>query len=76
MSEQNGRINLSWQQIAWAIATIVAVLGSWHDTRTQIAMLRQEISLRGEAAEVERQRIWKAIDEAHADAVERPRPRR
>lgn len=33
LSEENGRIRLTWGQIVWAVGVIVAVLGSWADNR-------------------------------------------
>lgn len=67
MSEVNGRLRVSWAQIVWGIATLSAIIGSWADTRTQIALMRQEIGLRVQQADVEHGRMWRAIDEAKAD---------
>ena len=66
--------NLSWAQIVWAVAVLASVLSAWYDTRGQIALLRQEIGFRVVQAEAERDRMWKAIDDAAA--AERPKPRR
>lgn len=66
--EANGRIKLSWAQVAWAIATIAAVLGSWYDTRAQIGLVRAELGIRVHQGEQEHARMWKAIDDANAAA--------
>lgn len=79
--DANGRIRLSWAQIAWAIATMAAIMGSWADTRSQLALTRQELALRANADDKEHdslrqedQRIWGAVREVQAS--ERSRPRR
>jgi len=64
----NSRIRLSWSQIAWGVATLAAIIGSWADTRSQIALMRQEIGMRVQQADAEHGRIWKAIDEKKASA--------
>lgn len=74
--ESNGRIKLSWAQIAWAIATIATVIGAWYDTRTQIALVRQEIGIRQQAADTEHVRMWRAIDDANAAARQPQQQRR
>lgn len=69
----NGRVRLSWGQIVWAVATLAAVLGSWYDTRTQIALVRAELAIRVQAAEQENGRIWQAIRDVQA-ATRRGKP--
>lgn len=72
-AEQNGRIKVTIRDIlAWAVL-LAAIVGNWYDTRGQLALLRQEVSLRSEQSRIETARIWKAIDDAAAS--ERPKPR-
>lgn len=69
-----GRVTMSWAQVIWAIATIAAIVGSWYDTRTQVALARQELALRVAHDQVEHARMWRAIDDANA--AERSQPGR
>lgn len=62
MTEKNDRIKLSWAQIVWALATLGAIVASWADTRSQIALVRQEMALRVVQTEADHGRMWKAID--------------
>lgn len=68
MTEANGRLKLSWAQIAWGIAVIVGVLGSWADLRIGQARMEEKLSAQGERiTRLEGQaRAWKGVDEAHA----------
>lgn len=43
VAEANGRIRLSWAQIAWAIAMIVAVLATWGDLRVSLARVETKM---------------------------------
>jgi len=54
-------VKLTWRQIAWAVATLCTLLGSWYDTRNQIAQLRQELGFRVQRAELEHTQLWEAI---------------
>lgn len=72
MSEPNGhKVKLSVRDIVGWLILFAAVLGAWYDTRGQMALIRQELSLRVNQAELEHARMWKAIDDANAN--ERPR---
>ena len=46
--EANGRIKLSWGQVAWGIAMIVAVLGTWADLRVQMARVEGKLERHAE----------------------------
>lgn len=35
MTEANGRIKLTWPQIAWGISVLLLVVGAWYDLRTK-----------------------------------------
>jgi hypothetical protein len=72
VTDNNGRVKLSWGQIVWGIATLAAVLGSWYDTRNQIALVRAELQIRVESAELENTRIWDAIRDAYAAPRRKP----
>lgn len=67
----NGRVRLSWAQIAWGIATLATLIGSWYDTRGQITLLRAEVGMRVVVDDKEHARMWEAIDEAGAAQVKR-----
>jgi len=41
----NGKIKLSWGQIVWGIAMLMALAASWYDMRSQIASVRYDNSL-------------------------------
>lgn len=75
MSDDNGRIKLTWPQVVWGISLLAAILGSWYDTRGQVALLRQEAGLRFQQSDAEHTRMWRAIDEAQAAPAPR-NPRR
>jgi hypothetical protein len=73
--ETNGRVKLSWAQIAWAIAVLVAIISGWYDLRTQNILNRQLLELRSAADDKEHaalreedKRIWSAVGEANAAA--------
>lgn len=67
--EANGRLRLSWGQIAWAIGVLVAILGSWADLRVNIAKI--ETRLDAQEARVN------ALEKARwGDAQAAPRPER
>jgi hypothetical protein len=36
MIADNGRIRLTWPQIAWGLAVLVAIIGGWYDLRYQV----------------------------------------
>ena len=42
--ESNGRIKLSWGQIAWSISLLVALGAAWYDMRESVAGVRTEIT--------------------------------
>ena len=44
MTESNGRIKLTWQQIVWGISLVALIVGSWADLRSQIIQIRTEKS--------------------------------
>ena len=74
MTADNGRIKLTWAQIAWAVATLAAVVGAWADTRAQLALIRQEIALRVIQSEMvhgqfreQDEKLWRAVGDALAD---------
>lgn len=55
MSETNGRIRLTWQQIVWGISLIALIVGSWADLRSQINQIKTENAyLRERLARLER----------------------
>ena len=66
MNEVNGRIKLSWTQIVWGIAMLGAIVGSWADVRMQVALLRQEVTMKTAEQEKENGRIWQAVKDAKA----------
>ena len=80
--ETNGRVKLSWAQIVWAIAVLVAIISGWYDLRTQNALNRQLFEMRANADDREHaalreedKRLWGAVNEARADApAPRPKP--
>lgn len=73
--ETNGRIRIALRDIvAWTIL-LAGILGQWYDTRSQIALLRQEVALRAQQAQVENARVWWAIEQAQA-AERKPRETR
>jgi len=55
VSETNGRIRLTWQQIVWGISLIALIVGSWADLRSQINQIKTENAyLRERLARLER----------------------
>jgi len=44
VTESNGRIKLTWQQIVWGISLVALIVGSWADLRSQIIQIRTEKS--------------------------------
>lgn len=64
MSESSVRLTVR-DILAW-LALLAAIIGSWADTRSQIALVRQEVTLRAAQNDREFQRMWKIIDEAQA----------
>lgn len=77
--DTNGRVKLSWAQIVWAIAVLIAIISGWYDLRTQNALNRQLFEMRANADDREHaalreedKRLWGAVNDAHADA---PPPR-
>ena len=75
-SDPNGRIRLTVREVIAWIGLLAAILGSWYDTRGQIALVRQEISMRVQQADSEHKRMWQAIDDARADTRAETRPKR
>ena len=69
----NGRVKLSWAQIAWGIATLGAVISAWYDLRSQITGVKSEMFVRVQAAEREHGQIWEAIHEVQARELESKR---
>ena len=65
--KENGHlIKLTWAQIAWAIVTLVTLLGQWYDTRAQLLGIRTELSVRVQAADKEHLQMWQAIRDVQA----------
>lgn len=36
MSDGNGRLKLTWGQVTWALAVLVAIISAWFDLRYQV----------------------------------------
>ena len=71
MTEQNGRIRLSWGQIVWALTTTAILLGSWYDMRSQMALNRQAFDLFVTQDEKDKGQLWEAVKDVQA-AVKYP----
>ena len=48
LRDGNGRIKLSWAQIAWGVAMIVTILGTWADLRVSIARIEGKLERHAE----------------------------
>ena len=40
----DGRLKLSWAQIVWGIATLVAIIGAWYDLRFQNRVVAERLA--------------------------------
>ena len=67
MTSTNGRIRLTWDQALAMALLLASILGAWYDTRTQLALLRQEVAMRFASSDDEHARLWGAVREARAD---------
>ena len=69
-ADQNGRIRLSWAQIAWAVAMIIAILGTWADLRVQMARVEGKLERHAERlALLEARPVVSGFTQADADRM-------
>ena len=68
--ETNGRIKLSWTQIAWAVGMIVAVLGTWADLRVNMARIEGKLERHSERlAALESRNAREGFTQSDADRL-------
>ena len=71
---ENGRIKLSWAQIAWGVAMIVTILGTWADLRVSMARMEGKLERHAERITALEHRAERGVfspDEANAGEAPR-----